>query len=146
MGAGVGACGGELADPAPPVTGGSAWGDDPAPWVLRPGPARDVRLWVPRRAGRTVAAQRGRVLALDPEEAPVDVRDAMSSPAISLKADVPAKIAAALLVSHGYTAAPVVDEDERVIGIATEADLVRAASRPRAGRWRSSRSRGCATS
>lgn len=53
------------------------------------------------------------------------VRDAMSSPAISLKADVPAKVAAALLVSHGYTAAPVVDEDERVIGIATEADLVR---------------------
>lgn len=53
------------------------------------------------------------------------VRDAMSRPAISLKADVPAKAAAALLVSHGYTAAPVVDEDERVIGIATEADLVR---------------------
>ncbi|OLT00456.1 hypothetical protein BJF90_35310 [Pseudonocardia sp. CNS-004] len=49
----------------------------------------------------------------------------MSSPAISLKADVPAKAAAALLVSHGYTAAPVVDEGERVIGIATEADLVR---------------------
>lgn len=53
------------------------------------------------------------------------VRDAMSSPAISLKAEVPAKVAAALLVSHGYTAVPVVDGDERVIGIATEADLVR---------------------
>lgn len=53
------------------------------------------------------------------------VRDAMSSPAISLKAEVPAKVAAALLVSHGYTAAPVVDEGERVVGIATEADLVR---------------------
>jgi CBS domain-containing protein len=55
----------------------------------------------------------------------VEVRDVMSSPAISLKADVPAKLAAALLVSHGYTAAPVVDDDGRVIGIASEADLVR---------------------
>jgi CBS domain-containing protein len=55
----------------------------------------------------------------------VKVREAMSRPAISLKADVPAKVAAALLVSHGYTAAPVVDETERVVGIATEADLVR---------------------
>jgi CBS domain-containing protein len=55
----------------------------------------------------------------------VKVRDAMSSPAICLKADVPANVAAALLVSHGYTAAPVVDEDGRVIGIASEGDLVR---------------------
>jgi predicted transcriptional regulator len=52
-------------------------------------------------------------------------RDVMSTPVISLRAQVPAHVAAALLVSNGFTAAPVVDDDDRVIGIATEADLVR---------------------
>ncbi|GAA0922333.1 HPP family protein [Pseudonocardia zijingensis] len=52
-------------------------------------------------------------------------RDVMSSPAIFLRPRVPADVAAALLVAHGFTAAPVVDDDGSVIGIATEADLVR---------------------
>lgn len=52
-------------------------------------------------------------------------RDVMTRPAISLSPKTPAQSAAALLVSHGFTGAPVVDEDERVVGIATEADLVR---------------------
>jgi CBS domain-containing protein len=52
-------------------------------------------------------------------------RDVMTRPVISLRATVPAHDAAALLVSHGFTAAPVVDDHERVVGIATEADLVR---------------------
>ncbi|WP_344253050.1 CBS domain-containing protein [Pseudonocardia hydrocarbonoxydans] len=52
-------------------------------------------------------------------------RDVMSSPVVFLRPRVPADAAAALLVSHGFTAAPVVDEDGRVVGIATEADLVR---------------------
>src|SRR4051794_8270974 len=52
-------------------------------------------------------------------------RDVMSSPVITLRPDVPAHAAAALLVSHGFTAAPVVDRERRVVGIATEADLVR---------------------
>jgi CBS domain-containing protein len=52
-------------------------------------------------------------------------RDVMSSPVITLRPDVPAHAAAALLVSHGFTAAPVVDGEHRVVGIATEADLVR---------------------
>lgn len=52
-------------------------------------------------------------------------RDVMSSPVITLRSDTPAHLAAALLVSHGFTAAPVVDEEKHVIGIATEADLVR---------------------
>jgi len=51
-------------------------------------------------------------------------RDVMSSPVITLRPDTPARAAAALLVAHGFTAAPVV-EDGRVIGIATEADLMR---------------------
>lgn len=52
-------------------------------------------------------------------------RDVMSSPVITLRPDVPAHAAAALLVSHGFTAAPVVDVQQHVIGIVTEADLVR---------------------
>jgi|tagenome__1003787_1003787.scaffolds.fasta_scaffold18286611_1 CBS domain-containing protein len=52
-------------------------------------------------------------------------RDVMSSPVITLRPDVPAHAAAALLVSHGFTGAPVVDRERRVVGIATEADLVR---------------------
>lgn len=51
-------------------------------------------------------------------------RDVMSSPVITLGPDVPGRAAAALLVAHGFTAAPVV-EGGRVIGIATEADLMR---------------------
>jgi CBS domain-containing protein len=49
----------------------------------------------------------------------------MSSPVVFLRPDVPADVAAALLVSHGFTAAPVVEDDGRVVGIATETDLVR---------------------
>jgi CBS domain-containing protein len=52
-------------------------------------------------------------------------RDVMSSPVVFLRPHVPADVAAALLVAHGFTAAPVVDDDGRVIGIATEKDLVR---------------------
>jgi len=53
------------------------------------------------------------------------VRDVMSSPVITLRPDVPVRAAAALLVSHGFTGAPVVDGEHRMIGMATEADLVR---------------------
>jgi CBS domain-containing protein len=52
-------------------------------------------------------------------------RDVMSSPVIFLRPRVPADVAAALLVAHAYTAALVVDEDNLVVGIATEVDLVR---------------------
>lgn len=52
-------------------------------------------------------------------------RDVMSSPVVFLRPRVPADVAAALLVSHGFTAAPVVDDAGYVVGIATEADLVR---------------------
>lgn len=52
-------------------------------------------------------------------------RDVMSFPVITLRADTLVYVAAALLVSHGYAGAPVVDAEGRVVGIATEADLVR---------------------
>jgi predicted transcriptional regulator len=51
-------------------------------------------------------------------------RDVMSSPVITLRRDAPVRAAAALLVAHGFTAAPVVDGGQ-VIGIANEADLMR---------------------
>ena len=52
-------------------------------------------------------------------------RDIMTSPVIAVTPEVPVREAAALLVSHGFTAVPVVDDEERLIGIVTEADLVR---------------------
>jgi len=60
-------------------------------------------------------------------------RDVMTSPVITLRVDVPVHLAAALLASHGFTAAPVVDHERRVVGIATEADLVRGRIVPEAG-------------
>ena len=52
-------------------------------------------------------------------------RDVMTSPVITLRPDAPVHAAAALLCSHGFTAAPVVDAAGALVGIATEADLVR---------------------
>ncbi|WP_158888129.1 CBS domain-containing protein [Amycolatopsis anabasis] len=52
-------------------------------------------------------------------------RDVMSKPVITVTADRTVKHAASLLAHHGFTALPVVDDDERLIGIVTEADLVR---------------------
>lgn len=52
-------------------------------------------------------------------------RDVMSSPVITVRPDTPVHAAAALLVSHGFTAAPVADGGGRVVGIVGEADLVR---------------------
>jgi CBS domain-containing protein len=51
--------------------------------------------------------------------------DAMSSPVIFARPQLPVRAAAALLVTHGFSAVPVVDDDENVVGIATEADMVR---------------------
>jgi CBS domain-containing protein len=53
----------------------------------------------------------------------VKVGEVMSSPAMSLRPHAPAYVAGRLLRSHGLTAAPVVDDDERVVGIVTAADL-----------------------
>ncbi|MCX2949130.1 HPP family protein [Lentzea sp. NEAU-D7] len=52
-------------------------------------------------------------------------RDIMTSPVITVTPAVPLKGAAALMVSHGFTALPVVDGDKQLVGIVTEADLVR---------------------
>ncbi|RSM57196.1 CBS domain-containing protein [Amycolatopsis sp. WAC 01376] len=52
-------------------------------------------------------------------------RDLMSSPVITVTPETTAKHAAELLVEKGFTALPVIDDDERLVGIVTEADLIR---------------------
>jgi CBS domain-containing protein len=55
----------------------------------------------------------------------MQARAVMSSPVITLRPNTPVHAAAALLVSHGFSAAPVVTAEGQVVGIATEADLIR---------------------
>ncbi|MGW4489004.1 CBS domain-containing protein [Amycolatopsis sp. CA-161197] len=52
-------------------------------------------------------------------------RDLMSAPVVTVTPWAPAKEAAEVLSENGFTALPVVDDDERLIGIVTEADLIR---------------------
>jgi len=49
----------------------------------------------------------------------------MTSPVITVTQDTTVKEAATLLAANGFTALPVLDDDDRLIGIVTEADLVR---------------------
>ncbi|WP_216207319.1 CBS domain-containing protein [Amycolatopsis aidingensis] len=53
------------------------------------------------------------------------VRDVMSTPVVTVTADCPVRKAAGLLAHYGYTALPVVDDQEGLVGIVTEADLMR---------------------
>src|SRR5690606_38637464 len=53
------------------------------------------------------------------------VRDIMSHPVLAVPESTTVKEAADLLSRRGFTAMPVVDEQERIIGIVTEADLLR---------------------
>ncbi|WP_086849660.1 CBS domain-containing protein [Amycolatopsis kentuckyensis] len=52
-------------------------------------------------------------------------RDLMTAPVITVHPWTSAKEAAGLLAAHGFTALPVVDDDDRLAGIVTEADLIR---------------------
>ena len=52
-------------------------------------------------------------------------RDIMSTPVVSVPPDFTLSAAADLLAQRGFTALPVVDDDGRLIGIVTEADLIR---------------------
>ncbi len=51
--------------------------------------------------------------------------DVMTSPVITLRPDAPVQAAAALLCSHGFTSAPVVDAAGALVGITSEAGLMR---------------------
>jgi len=60
-------------------------------------------------------------------------RDVMTSPAVAVRPHMSVRDVAALLVSHGFTAAPVVDVEGCVRGIVTEADLLRGRVTPEEG-------------
>ena len=53
----------------------------------------------------------------------MNARDAMTSPVITLMPDTPVPVAAELLCTNGFTAAPVLDDRGQLVGIASEADL-----------------------
>jgi CBS-domain-containing membrane protein len=52
-------------------------------------------------------------------------KDLMTSPVATVHPQTPAKEAARLLTVHGYTALPVVDGEGDLLGVVTEADLIR---------------------
>lgn len=52
-------------------------------------------------------------------------KDLMTTPVVTVQPDTAAKEAARLLAAHGFTALPVVDGDDTIVGIVTEADLMR---------------------
>ncbi|MFC4783414.1 CBS domain-containing protein [Nocardioides sp. MAHUQ-72] len=53
------------------------------------------------------------------------VRELMSSPAVTVPPDASVKEAARLLTEHGITALPVVDEQGVLVGVVSEADVLR---------------------
>ena len=53
------------------------------------------------------------------------IREIMSTPAVTVVVGAPIAAAAALLAEKGFTALPVTDDDDHLIGIVTEADLIR---------------------
>lgn len=52
-------------------------------------------------------------------------RDLMTSPVVTVRPDATAKEAARLLVTHGFAVLPVVDAEDRLLGVVSEADLLR---------------------
>jgi CBS domain-containing protein len=55
-------------------------------------------------------------------------KDIMSTPAYTVRADAPVSEAVALLERHAITAAPVVGEDDVLVGLISELDLLRLAA------------------
>lgn len=53
------------------------------------------------------------------------VREVMTRPVVTVAPDTPVRTAATLLTGRGFTALPVVDGDGELVGIVTEADLLR---------------------
>lgn len=52
------------------------------------------------------------------------VKDVMTTPVVTLRPEAPIKEAAALLVRHGISGAPVVGEGDELVGIVSESDLM----------------------
>jgi CBS domain-containing protein len=64
----------------------------------------------------------------------MQTRDIMTSPVVTVTPDAGLKAAAATLVEHGVNAVPVVADDGRLVGIVSEADLLRPEAPAGAGR------------
>ncbi|MFE7095429.1 CBS domain-containing protein [Streptomyces erythrochromogenes] len=64
-----------------------------------------------------------------PAEPPA-ARDVMSAPAVTVRADETARDAARLMTRRGIERLPVVDEEDRLVGIVTRRDLLRLFVRP----------------
>lgn len=62
------------------------------------------------------------------------VKDVMTTPAITVGINTPIKEALALLDEHAITALPVVAAHNRVVGVVSEADLIRDGIQPDIGR------------
>ncbi|MEV4355471.1 CBS domain-containing protein [Nonomuraea sp. NPDC049625] len=58
------------------------------------------------------------------------VREVMSSPAITVRRTDPVRRAIRRLYGHNITAAPVVDESDRLVGVVSELDLLRGEFEP----------------
>jgi CBS domain-containing protein len=48
----------------------------------------------------------------------------MSTPVVTVAPETPAKTAEGLLARHGFTALPVLDGDQKLIGMVSESDFV----------------------
>ncbi len=59
-------------------------------------------------------------------------REIMSSPVITVSPDTPFRNIVAMMLQHGISGLPVVDEDGRLLGIVTEADLLLKEEEPHA--------------
>jgi CBS domain-containing protein len=72
---------------------------------------------------------------------PWQVRDVMTRRVVTATTDVPVGQLARLLAIHRVSAVPIVDDDRRVLGIVSEADLLPTVSTTGAGRDRATRRR-----
>lgn len=52
--------------------------------------------------------------------------DVMTRPVVTVRPETPIREAVHLLIEHGFAGLPVVDDDERVVGVVTEADTLAA--------------------
>jgi CBS domain-containing protein len=59
------------------------------------------------------------------EQVPMNARDIMSKPVVSVHPDTPTRDVARLLLDKGISAVPVVDDNGAPIGIVSEGDLIR---------------------
>lgn len=63
----------------------------------------------------------------------MQLREVMNTPVVTVRASSPTDEVAAVLVSNGFAAVPVVDDNGVLVGIVDEADLVRSRVLPEGG-------------